>query len=132
MPDTFPLPITATAALILGALMLLLTINVVKGRRSMSIILGDNGDRSFMKKIRGHANAAEQIPMAIILLGLVEYLHGPAYAMIIATFLIIGRLMHATYFNVHGTHWRLRYYGMLLTLISQGLALIALLYALVT
>ncbi|PCH96357.1 MAG: glutathione S-transferase [Rhodobacteraceae bacterium] len=132
MPDTFPLPVTATTAFILGALLLLLTLKVVVGRRTKHIVLGDNDDRIFTKHIRGHGNAAEQIPMALILLGFVEYLQAPSYALIIATVLIVGRFMHAAYFSFHGTHWRFRYYGMLLTIIAQGLALIALLYALVT
>jgi hypothetical protein len=38
----------------------------------------------------------------------------------VAIVLIVGRIMHAVYFAVHGTHWRLRAYGMLLTMIAQG------------
>jgi uncharacterized membrane protein YecN with MAPEG domain len=40
--------------------------------------------------------------------------------------LMTGRAMHAIYFAFHGTHWRLRMIGMLLTMIAQG-ALIAVL-----
>jgi len=127
----FPLYITAWSSLILGALLLFLAYRVSSERRSKHIVLGDNADKITIKKIRGHGNATEQIPMALILLGLVEYLQGSTYALIIAIVLIAGRLMHATYFSFDGTHWRFRLYGMGLTYIAQLLALLALLRALV-
>ncbi len=127
----FPLYITAWTALILGALMVYLTYKVVSERRSKHIVHGDNADKITQKKIRGHSNATEQIPIALILLGFVEYLEGSTYALIIATVLIIGRLMHASYFSFDGTHWRFRFWGMMLTLTAQAMALLALLRALV-
>ncbi len=127
----FPLQITAWAALILGTLLLVMAYRISADRRRKSILLGDNGDKVILKKIRGHCNAVEQIPMALILLGFVEYLDGATYALIIATVLIAGRLMHATYFSFDGTHWRFRFYGMMLTYLAYILALLALLRALV-
>jgi len=127
----FPLQITAWTTLILGTLLLLLAYRVSMHRRSKGILLGDQGDKIILKKIRGHCNAVEQIPMALILLGLVEYLEGGTYALIIAVILVAGRLMHATYFSFDGTHWRFRFYGMMLTYIAYVLALLALLRALV-
>jgi uncharacterized membrane protein YecN with MAPEG domain len=49
-----------------------------------------------------------------------------------AVLLIAGRVMHAVYFAIHGTHWRLRAYGMLLTMIAQGALLVILFLALIT
>ena len=128
----FPLYITAWTALILGTLMVFLTMRVVFERRSKGIVLGDNDDRIVLKKIRGHANAVEQIPMALIILGFVEYLQGSTYAMIIAALLVIGRLMHAAYFSFHGTHWRYRQIGMSLSVLASILGLLALLRALLS
>ena len=127
----FPLYITAWSAFILGALLLFLAYRVSSERRSKHIVLGDNADKITIKKIRGHGNATEQIPMALILLGLVEYLQGSTYTLIIAIALIAGRLMHATYFSFDGTHWRFRFYGMTLTYTAYLFALLALLRALV-
>ncbi|MEH6359802.1 MAG: MAPEG family protein [Amylibacter sp.] len=126
----FPLYITAWSSLILGTLLLVMAFRVSSHRRSKSILLGDQGDKIILKKIRGHCNATEQIPMALILLGLVEYLQGGTYALIIAVILIAGRLMHATYFSFDGTTWRFRVYGMVLTYSAYILALLALLRAL--
>ncbi len=125
--EDFPLTVTAWTALILGALLLYLTFATILYRRNKHIVLGDGDDKVMTKLIRGHANAAEQIPMALILLGLVEYLNGSTYACIIAAILVIGRLLHATYFRFDGTTWRFRFYGMLLTVTAQALSLIALL-----
>jgi uncharacterized membrane protein YecN with MAPEG domain len=126
----FPLYITAWTALILGTLMVYLTFGVIFQRRDKKIVLGDDGDREILKKIRGHANAAEQVPIALILLGFVEFLEGSFIASIIAAILIVGRLLHACYFSYQGVNWRLRFTGMLLTMIAQALALLTLLYAL--
>jgi uncharacterized membrane protein YecN with MAPEG domain len=49
-----------------------------------------------------------------------------------AILLIVGRIMHAVYFAIHGTHWRMRAYGMLLTMIAQAALLLALLVAILT
>ncbi|MBL4749360.1 MAG: MAPEG family protein [Amylibacter sp.] len=127
----FPLQITAWSSLILGTLLLVMAFRVSSDRRSKGILLGDQGDKIILKKIRGHCNAVEQIPMALILLGFVEYLQGSTYALIIAAILIAGRLMHATYFSFDGTNWRFRFYGMLLTYVAYLFALLALLRALV-
>lgn len=126
----FPLYVTAWSSLILGTLLLVMAFRVSSDRRNKGILLGDQGDKIILKKIRGHCNAVEQIPMALILLGFVEYLQGSTYALIIAVILIAGRLMHATYFSFHGTHWRLRMYGMMLTYTAYLFALLALLRAL--
>ena len=93
--ENFPLYITAWTALILGALLLYMTFSVIGRRRSQGIVIGDGDDKVMQKLIRGHANASEQIPMALILLGLVKYLNGGTYACIIAAILIIGRISHA-------------------------------------
>jgi uncharacterized protein len=126
----FSLYITAWTALILGSLMTCLTLRVAFHRRAKGIVLGDDGDRVILKKIRGHGNAVEQIPLALILLGFVEYLQGPTYALVIAAVLVTGRFMHAAYFSFDGTHWRFRFFGMILTMIAQVMALLALLRAL--
>lgn len=127
----FPLYITAWTTLILSILFIVMTFRVIFERRSKKIVLGDNGDKIIQKKIRGHANAAEQIPIALIILGFVEYLQGGTYALIVAILLIIGRILHACYFNFHGLNWRFRVYGMLLTLIAQIAGVLALLRALI-
>ena len=127
------LPVTSVTALILGAWLLLLTFRVVRFRRRDGVVMGDNGDRVLAKAIRGHANAAEQIPIALILMALAE-MNGAAPWLLaaLALVLVAGRLAHGAYFGWHGLTWRLRFWGMLATATAQGGLLIALALALLT
>ena len=122
------LPITSLTALAAALIILILTARVIVLRRRDGVVLGDNGDKVLTKAIRGQANAAEQLPIALILLALAE-LQGAAPVLLIplALTLITGRVMHAVYFAVDGTNWRLRFWGMLLTLLAQGGLILALL-----
>ena len=126
------LPITSISALLGGLIILLLTMKVTRMRRREGIGLGDHNHRPLTKAIRGHANAVEQFPIALILMGLAE-LQG-AYTLLLAfcaVLLLIGRALHGFYFAFDGTHWRLRVVGMGLTLVAQAALLVALLLALI-
>ena len=121
------LPITSLTAIFASVLILLLTIKVIQLRRRGGVVLGDNGDRALAKAIRGHANAVEQLPIALILMGLAEMQGGPfALLVLSALALVAGRALHAIYFAIHGTHWRLRFVGMWLTVGAQGALILAL------
>lgn len=114
------LPISSIAALCGGILILLLTIKVVQLSRRGGVVLGDNNDRIMEKAIRGHANAVEQLPIALILMGLAELQGGNTVLLTVcAIILITGRVLHGAYFAFHGLHWRFRVFGMMLTLIAQ-------------
>ncbi len=125
MPD-FLFPVTAWSTVVLAVLFQWLTFRVIGVRRKDHIVLGDGGDHVMNKKIRGQANAAEQIPISLILLGLTEYVIPGLVPLVIAVVLIVGRVMHGIYFTIHGTNFRLRFYGMLFTLIAQSIAIVAL------
>ncbi|MGJ8621580.1 MAG: MAPEG family protein [Yoonia sp.] len=115
------LPITSFTALFAGVLILLLTLRVIQLRRRNGVVLGDNGDRALAKAIRGHANAVEQLPIALILMGLAELQGAPAGPLMpCAMALVVGRCLHGAYFAFHGAHWRLRFFGMWLTIIAQA------------
>ena len=117
----FTLPVTSLAAVATGVIYLILTWRVIRMRRADGIVLGDNGDRIMAKRIRGHANAAEQMPMALIVMALTELQGGNGMALaILAALFTLGRALHAIYFTRHGTHWRFRVWGMSATLIAQA------------
>ena len=88
-------PITALYAGLLALLYLLLAFRVVAVRRSAAIGLGDGGNALLFTRIRIHGNAAEYIPLALLLMLLLEingtstgWLHGLGVA------LLIGRVAH--------------------------------------
>lgn len=121
------LPLTSLAALACGLLLLALTIRVVILRRRGGVVLGDGDDRALAKAIRGQANAAEQMPMALILAGLIELQAGPSIMLgVTLALFLVGRLLHGAYFAFHGLTWRLRFFGMWATVIGQALLLVLL------
>ena len=91
-----PIELTVTA-LYSGSLalwFLVLSARVVARRRA-GIFLGDGGDAGMLRLVRGHANFAEYVPLALIMLAVLELagtsiyiLHGLGLA------LLAGRLLH--------------------------------------
>ena len=115
------LPITTLLALLLAAIYLLQTWSVIRVRRSMKIVLGDDGNRSVQKRIRGHANMAEQAPIFIILILLAEIqcCVSMAWLWVLGAVFFMGRVFHAYYFLDIGAPHRFRFWGMFLTLICH-------------
>lgn len=86
---------TATFAAILALVYLGLSAWVVAGRVSGNVLHGDGGDAGLQKRIRSQANFGEYVPIALILIGLLEARgtgHGTIQALLIA--LLVGRLLH--------------------------------------
>jgi uncharacterized membrane protein YecN with MAPEG domain len=127
------LPITTLLALFLAAIYLLQTWSVIRMRRSMRIVLGDDGNHSVQKRIRGHANMAEQAPIFVLLFLLAEIqcCVSTTWLWILGATFLTGRLIHAYYFLDIGAHHRFRFWGMLLTLICQFAAILTLVTTLV-
>lgn len=89
-------PITAFYAGLLGILMLILAFRVVAVRRATAIGLGDGGDALLFSRIRIHGNAAEYVPLALLLMLIFELNGGSArWLHVLGIALLIGRLAHA-------------------------------------
>lgn len=89
-------PITALYAGILGLLMLILAFRVVAVRRATAIGLGDGGNALLFSRIRIHGNAAEYVPLALLLMLLFEINGGsPVWLHALGIALVVGRLAHA-------------------------------------
>ncbi len=93
------LHITLTTAGILGLIYLVLSFNVSRSRGVAGVNLGDGsnapGAEPLLVAIRAHANFAEYVPLALILLGGIEYAGAPRSLLIIlAILLILGRIAH--------------------------------------
>lgn len=118
-------PALAAAALYVGlnALILLyLTVSVIRNRRSQSIVLSDGGDETMLRLIRGHANAAETMPMALGLIVVMALMGTPAWVVhLFGLALTIGRLTHAWHFLGEDRPLVARIVGMALTLSTIGL-----------
>ena len=125
--------ITALYAGLLALLLLLLSARIVLLRRRLRVGIGDGGQPELARAVRVHANFTEHVPLALLLLLLLEqwcgaiWLHGYGIA------LLASRLLHAwglgqsagsSFGRVYGTlvTWILLLVGAL-ALIVSGLSL---------
>jgi uncharacterized membrane protein YecN with MAPEG domain len=81
----------------LAALMLLvLSFRVIAVRRDARVGLGDGGIERLQQRIRAHANFAEYVPLALILMALIETSRVPSWPLhLIGIALLAGRAVHA-------------------------------------
>lgn len=64
-------------------------------RRGGGIYLGDGGDPSMLRVIRGHANFAEYVPLALLLMGMLEVSRFSIYVLhALGIVLLVARLLH--------------------------------------
>ena len=128
-----PLDITAFFAAIHGLFFLLLSARVILQRRSAGIAWGDGDDREMKRRIRAQANAAEYMPIGLILLGLLEIQGLQSWALLgLGALFLAGRLIHGWAFSFAGAPMGLRVLGTALTLTGLGLlSLAALVLALI-
>jgi len=71
-------PLVAAAyAAFLGLFAVALTVRVILGRVKTGIQAGDGGNAQLAQAIRAHANFAEQVPLALLLIALAEAAGAP-------------------------------------------------------
>ncbi|WON78364.1 MAPEG family protein [Serratia sp. UGAL515B_01] len=110
---------------VLGALLLIkLSFDVVRLRMQYRVASGDGGFYELQTAIRVHGNAVEYIPMAAVLLVIME-MNGAEVWMVhlCGIMLMAGRLVHYYGLRNHEIHWRRS--GMAATYISLILMIIA-------
>lgn len=108
--------LTLLFAGVCALLQCLLTVLVILRRAQSGVNLMDGGDKPLLKRIRAHGNFTETVPMALILIGLLE-LRGlqSTWLWALGICLILGRVLHATSLLTNGAIWS-RLAGMVLTL----------------
>ena len=88
--DTISLPITTLLSSALAIWLLVLSWAVIKGRRSLSLSLGDGGDDMMQRRVRAQGNLVEYAPIFVIMIALAELQGGNA---------IIVSLLAAAFFR---------------------------------
>jgi uncharacterized membrane protein YecN with MAPEG domain len=122
---------TALYAALLALVSLGLSGWVMGSRVSDNVLLGDGGDASLLKRVRTHANFSEYVPLALILVALLEAGgsgHGLVQGLLLA--LLVGRILHPIgMFAAPNTprQFACRGGGILLTMATIAIAAIALL-----
>jgi uncharacterized membrane protein YecN with MAPEG domain len=95
MPTTLPI-ITAFWAGLIGLLALVLSINVVRLRRKLSVGLGDGGHEPLERAIRIFGNYAEYTALCLVMIALLDMLAGPRWLIhACGIALLVGRAAHA-------------------------------------
>lgn len=88
--------ITGLYAALSALLVLVLAARVVRMRQLRQVGLGTGGDSVLARRIRTHANALENIPLALLLLMLLEWNQtAPILLHVFGIVLVISRVMHA-------------------------------------
>ena len=84
------LPITALYAALSGFLIIALAANVVRLRLAKKVSLGDGGHKDVSRAIRAHGNTIEYLPLALILMALLEINGGGSTALHSYGILLVG------------------------------------------
>lgn len=97
-------------------LMLVLAIRVVGHRRALKIGIGDGGDTRLARKVRAHANFIEYVPLALLMLALLELGGlGAMWLWALGGTLLLARVLHAAGLSRHAGYSFGRFWGTVLT-----------------
>lgn len=89
-------PATALVAGIFALLIVPLSVQVTLRRVKARAVFGDAKDETLRKRIRAHGNFIEYAPLAVVVLGLVEYRGGADWLVWSLAFgFIFSRVVHA-------------------------------------
>ncbi|MEZ5461897.1 MAPEG family protein [Dokdonella sp.] len=120
--------ITGLYAALSALLLVVLGYRVIARRHGERIGIGDNGDRELAKRVRAHANAAEYLPIGLILMLALEWNQTlPWILHLFGVVFILGRILHAWGMSSSSGPSKGRIFGMILTLTSLiGMSLLLL------
>jgi uncharacterized membrane protein YecN with MAPEG domain len=91
---------------------------VVQMRGGSKISLGDGGQAPMLRRIRGHANFAEYVPLALVLMAVLELSHlSPLLLHALGVTLLAARLLHGIALSFSEQFFLGRFWGTLLTFV---------------
>ena len=107
--------ITGIYAALGTLLVLILALRVSAIRHGKRVEFGDGGDQGVLRRIRAHANAIENLPLALLLLLLLELNQTQPLLHVCGCVLIAGRVLHALGMSVSSGGQFGRFTGTVLT-----------------
>lgn len=100
------LPISLTIAAAAALLHVWLSLRVSRLRRAHRISIGDEGNKAVATRMRAHGNFAENVPVFLILLALIEHgIGSELWLWIVAALFILARLLHAFGMDRPAPNW---------------------------
>lgn len=116
MPALNLLQILSVYAALLGLIFVALSVLTIRARRNAGIALGTGDDEALLRRMRAHANFAEYVPLALILIAGAVITGSQAWFVRgCGGVLIAGRLFHAR--ALFTAVIKFRVYGMVATFI---------------
>ena len=117
------MPITAFYAALLAGLFLFLSVRVIGWRRERRVEFGHGEDFELLRRMRVHANFAEYVPFALLLMALAESMAPPNLLLHASGIVLVaGRIIHAYGVSQSPPMMRLRTYGMAMTITAIAIA----------
>ena len=114
--------VTPLYAGLLAILFFVLSIRVVQ-LRGTGISLGDGGNPAMLRRIRGHANFAEYVPLILIMMAMLELSKFSIYVLhAMGITLFVARLLHGYALSFTEKFKFGRFWGTLLTYIVMVVA----------
>ncbi len=108
-----------------AALLLLLAVLTTRARRATGTSLGDGGNARVTQAVRAHGNAAEYIPIGLILLYTLTLVQAPAWLLHLhGAMLTLGRVFHALGLHASTGVSTGRFLGVILTWASMLIAIV--------
>jgi uncharacterized protein len=93
--EGFAMVVTPLYAAILVAWFMVLTLRVLQERSKADVSLGDGGNTTLQRAIRSHGNFAEYVPLALVLLLILELSRFSIYVLhALGIALVLARLLH--------------------------------------
>ena len=121
--------VTPLYAALLALWFLVLTLRVLQYRRATRVSLGDGGDPLMRRAIRAHANFAEYVPLALVLLLVIELSRFSIYLVhALGVTLLVARLLHGYALGFTAEFRFGRVWGAALTLIVLMIEAVLCLY----
>lgn len=115
--------ITPFYAGLLALWFVVLSLRVILRRAETKVRLEDAGDVELTKRIRGQANFAEYVPLALLLIGYLELSHYPAWLLhALGLSLFVGRVLHGITMSFDDHLLKRRWPGIVLTLNALGIS----------
>jgi uncharacterized protein len=101
---------------VLTLLFVVLSVRVIRQRRSRRVAIGHGGHGDLERMMRVQANFAEYVPLALLLLAFAELQGRPVWLVhTLSVVLVVGRLLHGYGVSQVKENFRLRVVGMTLT-----------------
>ncbi len=114
---------------LLALVFVVLSVQVIRQRRGAKVAIGPGGNPSLERAMRVHANFAEYVPFAVVLLALMELQRAPAFLLhALGLVLLAGRLAHAYGVSQPNENFRFRVTGMMATFATLVIAALYLIY----